>query len=708
MKEKLKINQDVMNALLPDAPADFVADTQAFIQSLPYREKEKTVKRKIPISLILAAVLALLAVTALAATLFGSRDFIDNVVAPKAKDTDSNMFTREECLDIIAQAEAHGLTLPDELLHRMQKSEEGYYKDEILRAIAKIDLGKYPSTWPIEDQYWLGQLMQEAGVYKYNDMRLPEGDEISQERALGIALSYAKSEYGLDPVELENKELYTRHLQYLETFESEFRKGRRWMIEYSPNDIYHDTYHVAIWSDGTIDYANHFEGIKLEEGKVPTVLEVRQIYHDKYGETDSAGFTEQAYMEMQADLKRAIATYGNDEDAIAVRNLMLQTYAPADESHVTRAQSIDIALEALGKKDDYVYSAVSLYLPGKTANYWKVTVRTDDGWWFVELNAETGEVTFKDKQDEYIIYRNAVLEENLPERINMVVGGNSLKFMTLDDFWGSDVMPKEMWDQLDAVGYTSETGSDLFDDWCHTYGDDSDFWPDAPYAIDYMWHQIDFSADVLPGLPQAGQLTAEEALQKANEYLGEMGSTLPQNSHPAAHIWYGYLENQQGVWVVSYYTSDNTSAEKTEAARVYVEAASGICAYDERGMSQFKGKRRAVDVVEGLDEYQEGTPDPAKGDMGYEEAYALADKTMRSVCAGLVTEALMNDYQVSHKFYVVWPLEIGGETQLHRVWYFCFYRAEYSEANPDVVVYFDAQSGEILTAYYGAPEFGNG
>lgn len=704
MKDTVKIDQDVMDALLPDAPADFVADTRAFIQSLPYREKEQTVKRKIPISLILAAVLALLAVTALAATLLGSKDFVSNVVAPKAKDTDSAMFTREECLEIIAQARELGITLPDDLLHRMQKSEEGYYKDEILRAIAKIDLGKYPSTWSIEDQYWLGQLLQEAGVNKYNDLRLPEGDEISQEKALGIALSHLKNEYGADPAELENKELYTRHLQYLETFESEFRKGRRWMIQYSPNDIYHDVYNIAVWSDGTIDFATHYEGVRLAEGQVPTVQEVRQIYRDKYGDS----MTEQAYMEMQADLKRAIETYGNDENAKYVRNLMLQTYLPADESHITRAQSIDIARAALGKKDEYVYDSESLYLPGKAANYWKVTILADDGRWYVELNAETGEVTFQGKQDEYISYRNAVLEENLPEQVNMAVQQN--RSLNKDEVWGSDALTKEMWDALDAVGYTSETGTDLYLDWCYTYGEDVDFWPDAPYAIDYIWHDIIQSADVLPGLPQEGQLTAEQAIQAANDYLAEMGSLVPQTAHSAAHIWYGYLEDYVGVWIVSYYTYDTRTAygDKTEAAKVYVEASSGKCAYSEGGMSQFDTpRRRSATEIEWIDA-QEGTPDTAKGDMPYEEAYALADKTMRSLCAGLLTEELMDAYQVSHTFYAVWPFEGENGTDLRRIWYFSFYREEYGPANADVIVYFDAHTGEMLYADYGAAEFGNG
>ena len=72
MKRTIHVNEQFMNAVLPPLPADFERDMKELILSMPAerpQREEKTVKRKFSVGLVLACVLALLAVTALAAVL---------------------------------------------------------------------------------------------------------------------------------------------------------------------------------------------------------------------------------------------------------------------------------------------------------------------------------------------------------------------------------------------------------------------------------------------------------------------------------------------------------------------------------------------------------------------------------------------------------------------------------------------------------------
>ena len=705
--DAIKINHEVMDALLPAVPADFVVDTQEMIKSLPYRGKEHHMKRKIPVSILLAAILALLAVTALAATILGSKDFVEEYVGPKAGETQSDMFTAEEVKEIIALAQEHGLELPDDLLRRAQANSAGYYKDEFLRAIAKIDLGFYPSTWSIEDQYWFSQLTLRYGVTEYSQARLPEGDEIPEDQALNIVRSYIRENFDAN-APVEDGAFYRRHVQYLEHFESEFRKGRMWFIEYEPLDRFHDTYYFQLWSDGSIDQARRIEGIKLSADAVPQIDELRQIYADRYHDDYwlYSNWTEEALMSFQADIRAAVSAYGNNELLQPVRNVLLQTYAPADESCVTRALALQIARKETGIEENDVCEIYGFYLPGKTANYWKVSVHDwKANTWYVEIDAATGEVTFceQEKVGEHIPYRWAVLEENLPEPVNY--RREAPQYVTVNDFWGCDILPKEMWDKLDALGYTSENGSRLYVSWCNTYGEDADFWPDGPYAIEQMWHQIVFMPDVLPGFPRDGDLTAEQAIAAADAYLDEMGSLLPGTAHPAAHIWYGYLEDHAGVWVVDYYTYVPNQPEKQLEATVYVEAASGRCTRNMNNTEMFVGKKKekANDTAwEGGAPVQGDAAQVAPGDMTYEEALALAVRTMKSVSAGMITEEEMDALKITAQYFENWD-----GTDLH-VWYFTFYREEFGPEQDDCIVYFDAATGEIMYADYGAAEFSNG
>ena len=119
--------------------------------------EEKPMKKKVSVALVLAIVLALLTIGALAA-LLGSKEFVGNVLAPKAAINASDKWTQEEVQEILRIAEENGIALSDENLARLQ-SGDGYFKEELMRLFAKVDLGFYPSTWSLEDQAWYDQFL---------------------------------------------------------------------------------------------------------------------------------------------------------------------------------------------------------------------------------------------------------------------------------------------------------------------------------------------------------------------------------------------------------------------------------------------------------------------------------------------------------------------------------------------------------------------
>ncbi|HML49621.1 MAG TPA: hypothetical protein PKE04_23035, partial [Clostridia bacterium] len=186
-------------------------------------------KKKVSVALVLAIVLALLTIGALAA-LLGSKEFVGNVLAPKAAINASDKWTREEVREILRIAEENGIALSEENLARLQ-SEDGYFKEELMRLFAKVDLGFYPSTWSLEDQAWYDQLLVDCGLNEERTRFLPEAGEIGEEEALRIAVEYIRSQY--DPqADVLDKGIYLRHVVYGLGADEAGNPIKRWDIEY--------------------------------------------------------------------------------------------------------------------------------------------------------------------------------------------------------------------------------------------------------------------------------------------------------------------------------------------------------------------------------------------------------------------------------------------------------------------------------------------
>ena len=196
MKRTIRLNRDAMNAMLPPIPSDFEQSMRDMIFAMPAERKDTPMKRKISFGLVLALILTLLAVSALAAAFLGGKDFVDQIVAPKAAESADHKFTQAEVREILRIARENNLELDEDTEQRLLRLPEGYYKDELMRLFVKAEYGSQPAAWPIEVQRWYEEMLHACGLSQGHITNvLPEAGEITQEEALQIGLEYIRAHF---------------------------------------------------------------------------------------------------------------------------------------------------------------------------------------------------------------------------------------------------------------------------------------------------------------------------------------------------------------------------------------------------------------------------------------------------------------------------------------------------------------------------------
>lgn len=702
MKREVKMNRELMHAITPDLSPELAAEMTQYIRGLPYYRKEQAMKRKLSVGLVLAMVLALLAVGALAATLLGGKAFVDEFLAPKALDTQSDMFTAEELSEIMALAAEKGVELPEDMLNKLKHAEareRGYYKESLLRAVAKTELGFYPSTWTIEDQAWFAQLLIACGLNEYANAVLPEGDEILQTQAEQIAMDYIRDNYNAE-VDVTDAALYRRHVQYQDYFESEYRKGRMWFITYEPLDLWHDEYRFQIWSDGRLDSAKIGRRGLTEDASVVQVLYCFSIYDDQYGFHDA--WTEEIWLQCQELLQKAVDRHGytqligND----MARGVLMQEYVVPDGTEsISREQALQLALEAEGAQNDRLLSTGAVLLKEGDAKVWKVTVRSyERASYYAQVNAQTGDTqVFKAEANEAVC-RGYVLE-SVAEQLRSPVQAKPRPTAEPQAFypapgqkehWSSRYLPEWYVQELGELGYTTDNAGDMMNKWSAAYGEDSTFWPAREYAIDYIAHEAFEGTTTLPGLPDESDISEEQAKELAVQTAGAAAN----DEVLIARLWFNAPLMEDHMWIVQYV---NTGEKHGEVMKeVKIDAKTGSVWTRETMIER-------IEAYRGVEEGEEAKiVQPGPGDLTYEEALAIADAAMRKVCAGILTEEEMDAFLVEGTLY-----EHFTKTS-ERTWYFNFYSEGYDPWDSDCFVYFDAQTGEIDNAQYAPAALGHG
>lgn len=369
--------------------------SEAYVRSALNLKEEPMKKRRVSLALILAIVLILVAVTAVATVLLGGREFVQEVMQPKAQENDSDRWSEEDVQEILRIAQENGLSL-DEAQQARLLSMGGYYKEELMRLFMKLDLGKYPSTWSIEDQAWYGQMLVDIGMYEETYSTLPEAGEATEEEMLLAVQNHVHAQY--DPqAALADETIYRRHTTYQwtpsDTKEEALEK--QWYVEYEPLDLVHPGYRFALDADANILSEWMEPGIAGREEQ-PTPAALRYRYEALYG--NFYEWEMETFVDFQRMLRAAAAVHGFG-NAEVLELLSHAEFALAQPGAKTKDMAMDAAMAAVMARENLQASALqrskayAVYLLGEEAPVWKVTLPgMTDGDYVVEVNALTGEV----------------------------------------------------------------------------------------------------------------------------------------------------------------------------------------------------------------------------------------------------------------------------------------------------------------------------
>lgn len=364
---------------------------------------EIIVKKKLSTALVLTLVLMLLAMGALAAVLLSARELIEQKAVPMANQSEGNSYSVEETNKLLKLAEENDITLSDEAKKKINKflsNNQGYYKEEMLMALAKAEFGEAPASWTLEEQKWFGDVCVAIGFIEETLQVIPTVDEISQEQAEKIAEEYIHSHYDKS-VNLNDVTVYKRGAQYLNgNVEGEY-PGRYWALYYEPLTVTAAGYSIYINSKGEVWKDDVRPGVK-EGSDIETI---RRKFITAYGWNISAW----RQPELQA-FQQAIEQSGSTNDK-AVLCLKRTEYPNVSDEAMEPERAADIAAKALVLSDYTFMNAV--YIGDSPNPVWKVrlVVKLKDGEknnsdpyggpfnYYVEVDSKSGEVKSIYKRD---------------------------------------------------------------------------------------------------------------------------------------------------------------------------------------------------------------------------------------------------------------------------------------------------------------------
>lgn len=543
MKCIVHVNRETMNAFLPPIPPDFESRMRDMIQSMPAERKEKPMRKKLSAGFVLALVLCLLTAGALAAALLGGKDFVDQIMAPKAAETASEKYTSDEVKEILRIAEENGLTLSDhdrERLRRLENAEEGYWKEELMRLFVKTEYGFYPAAWPIEVQHWYEEMLEACGQGTgFICSAVPEEGEILQEEAIRIAIDYIHANYDPD-VDVTDESLYARFMTYSHTFKNPLLREKQWWIEYEAQDLYHADYELTISPQGEVKTAVTRVGVLADTWEHPGFFiedRFRRIYGDPYG---FVNWDSEIMLKYQEAVKAVYEKEG-DQGGILDREMYIldQQYLLPDAAMIAKEKALELAKAACGDQEWetlYSNSQMAVCLMGEKGPAWKVTLSRKNGHpVYVQLDAKTGNIQFCDLLHSDTCYtvslwRAYVSEEyweaNKPtgKPAYAVVPAPTPRADGKPPVWGSSAAPEWYWEKPEQVGYTPETAGKLYTEWENTYGWDRHLWP-LEYQAVVSLYEDHFTARedaaILPGLPFEDDMTPDQALAIAKSAFRE-------------------------------------------------------------------------------------------------------------------------------------------------------------------------------------------
>lgn len=476
-----------------------------------------------------------------------SKEFVENALAPKAVQNESDRWTQEEVEEILRIGEENGLFLSEGDLAQLREG-DGEYKETLMREFAKVDLGFYPSTWSIEDQAWYDQLLLDCGLSDRRTRFLPEEGEKTEAEAEAIAIQYILDHYD-GAVDVTDETTYRRHAQYMLWSDE---GDKIWDIEYVGLDLTHDTYVALVTPQGNVreDESRHYPGLRLEGEEVSTPNEVDDRYGDVFGSIYK--WEPETWVSFREALQKSAAVHGCESESLAA--ILAQEYGVPDAAALSKEEAIQKAAGMIVEngrvkgEELRMASAYALYLLEDGKPVWRAAIPSSgDTWYWVEMDARSGGLRKAGTwQPGKPWYRNVVLDSiaNAPIRRPALPEGflpldaNTMYEQAVENakqgktpfLWGSDAAPDFFWKRLEEMGFGPDTAEALVEGWIQKYGRDVRFWPLEEQAVIALWGMEWENGNLevfgLPDAEDVQQTEAEAIAWKAykevyQEYYGE-------------------------------------------------------------------------------------------------------------------------------------------------------------------------------------------
>lgn len=563
------------------------------------------VKKRMPLALAIALALLLVTAAAFAAAILGGKDVVDQKIAPMALENDSDRFTREEVEDILAFAKEHGIELDEIHLRRIQE-EGSYYKDELAILFAKDQLGFYPGTWSVEDQYWYAQLWQAMDPGVETIAALPREGELGQQEIEAIAQERARQETGrdlqlLDPVHYHTERSFTQVRQ------NSWHETRQWSLSFTPLDLDAPMVALTLNPQGEVlTYSDNLADVTSPDpaDQAWRLLSFYAQKHDNiYGSRDAWG------QETWQELRKQLGELGlKPEEMPGEPGLILrQGYTPP-QGALSREEAVDKAAEAVSLKYKVDKAALldtgkgklppemqvhALYLEAEGQRRYKVSFENR---YLAEVDALTGEALVVDVYSPGNDYNRRYILDILlppegrayatpfpppPSEEEIKAQGSAENFFITN----TALAPQWYWEQLQAIGYSADTAAGILNRLAAEYGQSERYWPILYQAMYFMkeFGRTLAPGDSFPGLPHEDDLQQEAALKLAREALVKEGAEVYppetlENAKAVVQFTFNLFSAGDRVWQIDFVDLSQSPVEEpplTDLAYVKIDAITG-------------------------------------------------------------------------------------------------------------------------------------
>lgn len=406
-----------MDSLLPGLEKD--AWFEQRVLSRIHAPTASRMPRKRTAAVLLIAALLLLSATAVAAVLLSGREVVDDYAVPMASEVTGNRYTVAQTLELLALAEENDILLSENAkssIDMMLANGEGYYKEEMIMAIAKAEFGDNPSAWTLEQQNWFDDACVAIGFIPEKVKAIPDKGEDAAAWAIAIADLYIRDHYG-DTSDLHNPEVYEpTGVQYINgDVDGEF-PGMYYSVDYFPRNgtpaaLTACEYWVYLNDAGEVLGSDRRPGAVA--GALPS--QINDAYRDAYG-SDAADWSQEVLRAYRA----AMLTAHEDFDTKrTILWLTLSSYPDIAPEAMSKADAASLALAVLPEGQAVYQNAV--YIGDEPNPVWKVRLYDTDPdqedditGYAVEVDSITGEIkcirTYS-LRDGAGYFRNMVLEK---------------------------------------------------------------------------------------------------------------------------------------------------------------------------------------------------------------------------------------------------------------------------------------------------------